>query len=97
MMSEAEKRAESTAAASGHSTEVVTEILTLYASLVRGQLVAATPEERLAAVICAAEVLAKANPIAITKLAMVAGRPAWLLKSDKIESTARAIAEKMVG
>lgn len=82
-----------------HAAEIVGDILAMYASMMNGQIIGderAPEADRLAAVVCAAEVLKRAHAKALVMMAPVVS-PAWLLGEDKLESTAQTLAERMVG
>lgn len=84
-----------------HAAEIVSDVLALYATMLNGQICTNSSlslEERLAAVICASEVLHKAHTKVMAALAAEAqGGPAWLVGAQKLEETADLYFRRMVG
>lgn len=82
-----------------HTAEIVGDILAMYASMMNGQIISsesAEPPDKVAAVLCAAEVMKRAHAKALLAIAPTMS-PAWVLGEDKLESTAQTLAERMVG
>jgi len=76
--------------------------MAMYAQMVRGQIYDNTSvnhSEKIAAVLCAGEVMAKAHTLALESLykQCAVGRPAWLIDPKKRDETARLYADMMTG
>jgi hypothetical protein len=82
-----------------HPAEIIGDVLSIYATLLNGQIIKAEgmlPEEQLAAVMCAADVLQRAHVIVLAQLGAQAAGVPWVVGPEKIEQTAQAIATRMV-
>jgi len=81
------------------SADILGSVLSVYTTMIYGQIVANDKlpmEEKIAALICASDVLTKAHSQAIIALCGSSTvSPAWMIPPDKIVTTAQLYARRM--
>lgn len=83
------------------SAEVIGSVLSIYATMIHGHICSSdslTPEDKVAALLCAGEVLHQTHALVLLELGKSApnASPSWILTPEKLTSTAELYARRMV-